>query len=594
MPGFDPAGAGRRTDGADVAATVLHMFEFSITYFGRCSGALPSLRSLSQLELLLPVFDFTKSGSMLPLRSHTRLEPVVLTMGVACSGPTISPSDTTCPGMSLPSRQLGQLGSSSVPAGLVRLNPAASTLDFVTLDVSLSLHSCARLGHGEMPGDWTGVVHLGSPFSSRHFVRCGSASSALGAAVVGFTTPVLDAVQLETLSLLRSLSRLGSSTSASDFSQMATWRLIGAEFLKPFHVCKTHLGTRNVDYRMKRYIFRRTVEGIHIIHLGKTWEKLMVAARMIVAIENPADIIVASQRPYGSRAVLKFSQYTGANPLAGRWTPGTLTNQITQKYLEPRLLIVTDPRTDSQAIKEASYASIPVIALCDTDSPLENVDVTSIDAAKLDDPVTVLGIKREVAKQLKAQASNTSAMSKSGLSYLLLLSVAFATGHEVKRHSVIMADGRTVMRKVADAAGRWQPTSQTDSIPSSSGLPWPSPVAVHAARKDGPKEPKGKGEAVGPNNLKEAEAEVAKFFKIEEMVAKETGLPLNSSSAAEKEMEDEARKAEEEEEEEEGRVDLLYASMVVCLILVAGLAYYRWRQGREQKPPAEAATGVSK
>jgi len=140
-------------------------------------------------------------------------------------------------------------------------------------------------------------------------------------------------------------------------------------------VCKTHLGTRNVDFRMKRYIFRRTVEGIHIIHLGKTWEKLMVAARMIVAIENPQDIIVASQRPYGSRAVLKFSQYTGANPVAGRWTPGTLTNQITQKYLEPRLLIVTDPRTDNQAIKEAAYASIPVIALTDTDSPLENVDV---------------------------------------------------------------------------------------------------------------------------------------------------------------------------------------------------------------------------
>jgi len=140
-------------------------------------------------------------------------------------------------------------------------------------------------------------------------------------------------------------------------------------------VCKTHLGTRNCDYRMKRYVFRRTVDGIHIIHLGKTWEKLMVAARAIVAIENPSDIIVASQRPYGSRAVLKFSQYTGAMPMAGRWMPGTLTNQITTKYLEPRLLIVTDPRTDSQALKEASYASIPVIALCDTDSPLESVDI---------------------------------------------------------------------------------------------------------------------------------------------------------------------------------------------------------------------------
>merc|ERR1719401_2297243 len=140
-------------------------------------------------------------------------------------------------------------------------------------------------------------------------------------------------------------------------------------------VCKTHLGTRNCDFRMKRYVFRRTVDGIHIIHLGKAWEKLMVAARMLVTVENPAEIIVASQRPYGSRAVLKFSQYTGSTALAGRWMPGTLTNQITSKYMEPRILMVTDPRTDAQAVKEASYASIPVIALCDTDSPLENVDI---------------------------------------------------------------------------------------------------------------------------------------------------------------------------------------------------------------------------
>merc|ERR1719229_1346611 len=101
----------------------------------------------------------------------------------------------------------------------------------------------------------------------------------------------------------------------------------------------------------------------------------MVAARILVAVENPADIVVASQRPYGSRAVLKFCQYTGATALAGRWMPGTLTNQITKKYMEPRVLVVTDPRTDSQAVKEASYASIPVIAMCDTDSPLDHVDV---------------------------------------------------------------------------------------------------------------------------------------------------------------------------------------------------------------------------
>lgn len=73
-----------------------------------------------------------------------------------------------------------------------------------------------------------------------------------------------------------------------------------------------------------------------------------MAARVIVAIENPQDIIVQSARPYGQRAVLKFAQYTGAHAIAGRHTPGTFTNQLQTSFSEPRLLILTDPRTDHQ------------------------------------------------------------------------------------------------------------------------------------------------------------------------------------------------------------------------------------------------------
>jgi small subunit ribosomal protein S2 len=65
----------------------------------------------------------------------------------------------------------------------------------------------------------------------------------------------------------------------------------------------------------------------------------------------------------------------GATPIIGRFVPGLLSNPLSPKRVEPNVLIVSDPKADVQAVKEASDVGIPVVALCSTDNDFTFVDL---------------------------------------------------------------------------------------------------------------------------------------------------------------------------------------------------------------------------
>ncbi len=135
-----------------------------------------------------------------------------------------------------------------------------------------------------------------------------------------------------------------------------------------------HIGTQQKTQDMKKFIYRVRQDGLYVLDVRKTDERLRVAGKFLAKFE-PDSVLAVSVRLYGQKPVKKFGEVTGARAIPGRFLPGTMTNPRVKNFFEPDVLVATDPRADHQAMKEAIEIGIPVVALVDTENFLSYVDL---------------------------------------------------------------------------------------------------------------------------------------------------------------------------------------------------------------------------
>ncbi|HJM17111.1 MAG TPA: 30S ribosomal protein S2 [Candidatus Poseidoniia archaeon] len=141
-----------------------------------------------------------------------------------------------------------------------------------------------------------------------------------------------------------------------------------------FLTCGVHIGTKQKSKDMEPYVYKVRDDGLRILNVNLTSEKITEAANFLKDYE-PKDVLVVSARQYGWKPAKKFANTCGFVCIAGRFTPGRLTNPEMRFFIEPKIIVLTDPAADAQAFREAINIDIPVIAMCDSNNLTTDIDI---------------------------------------------------------------------------------------------------------------------------------------------------------------------------------------------------------------------------
>ncbi|MBU1136692.1 MAG: 30S ribosomal protein S2 [Nanoarchaeota archaeon] len=128
-----------------------------------------------------------------------------------------------------------------------------------------------------------------------------------------------------------------------------------------------HIGTKVITPHMRKYVYRRRNDGIAILDINFTDEKLKELIKLVEKFE-PENFILVCKREAGWKAVEKFSELTGVRVFTKKYPAGILTNITLPNFFETDMILVCDPWIDRNAMRDGKKIKKKIFALCDTNN----------------------------------------------------------------------------------------------------------------------------------------------------------------------------------------------------------------------------------
>jgi small subunit ribosomal protein S2 len=135
----------------------------------------------------------------------------------------------------------------------------------------------------------------------------------------------------------------------------------------------THIGTKFRTKHAEKFIFKVNPDGLAILDVQQIDKRLETAGKFLAKYE-PGEIVITGRRENVWRPIKAFAKVIGCKEYAGRYKAGVITNPNLNDFIEPKILIVTDPWLDKNAIHDAFETGIAIIGCIDSNNTLNNID----------------------------------------------------------------------------------------------------------------------------------------------------------------------------------------------------------------------------